>query len=133
MSQGSLTRLSIVASHSCTVSSSRSQPITVVPFERLLTFIATHRSNESSNSCNYIYCVFSCDNTSLLAKGALPGEAKFEVKKIVSCCGCSASYYNLYQRRKLIEQIVYNYNCPGGSATKFLFNYNKRRIVSSET
>ncbi len=74
----------------------------------------------------------ACDNTLFLSKGTLASNSYYEVKKVNSCCGCSATYYNIYENKRLVQQVVYDYNCPGGNPTKFVFNYNKGKIVSAE-
>lgn len=79
-----------------------------------------------------ILLLSACDNTLYLSKGTFSNNSYYEVKKVYSCCGCSATYYNVYENKRLAQQVIYNYNCPGGNPTKFVFNYNKGKIINAE-
>lgn len=75
----------------------------------------------------------SCDNTLYLSKGTLTKDSHYEIKKVYSCCGCSASYYNIYEKKRLLEQVVFNYNCPPSNLpTKFVYKYQKGKIISAQ-
>lgn len=68
----------------------------------------------------------SCSGSSkTISSGSMSKEEKYKIKSYAGCCGCAAKFFNLYERKKIKEQIVYQYNCFGkGSVTKFIFNYD---------
>lgn len=68
----------------------------------------------------------SCGTTNNIATGNFSKKDSYKINSYAGCCGCFAKYFNIYSGKKLIEQIVYSYNCyNAGSPTKFIFNYNE--------
>lgn len=78
-----------------------------------------------------IFTSCSKDNYVFLAKGNLEDNLSYEVKNVFSCCGCKASFFNIYKSKRIVEQVVYSYNCyKPGPPTKYLFTYDKTGKVT---
>jgi hypothetical protein len=79
--------------------------------------------------------LLSCGGAShYLASHNLSGNDSYEVNSYFGCCGCQAKYFDIKSGKRIVEQVVYSYNCSSiGAPTKFVFNYDKRgRIVSCD-
>ena len=49
----------------------------------------------------------------------------FVIKTVIAgCCGCESVYSSIVNRRKIQEQLVYEYACRNGLPTKFVFHYD---------
>jgi hypothetical protein len=59
----------------------------------------------------------------------------FVIKTVIAgCCGCESVYYNLTLRKKIKEQLIYEYACHTGLPTKFIFKYDSNaNLVSLDT
>jgi hypothetical protein len=58
--------------------------------------------------------------------GQFSKTTTYKINGYAGCCGCFARYFNIYEGKKIEEQVIYNYNCYSpGLPTKFVFNYAK--------
>ena len=73
-----------------------------------------------------LLAMLSCGTTNNISSGNFSKKNSYKINSYAGCCGCDAKYLNIYEDKRLVEQIVYSYNCyTAGSPTKFIFNYNK--------
>ena len=79
--------------------------------------------------------LLSCGGAShYLASCNFSENDSYEVNSYFGCCGCQAKYFDIKSGKRIVEQVVYSYNCSSvGSPTKFVFNYDNRgRIISCD-
>jgi hypothetical protein len=71
--------------------------------------------------------LLSCGgNKILLETVQISDQARYELNSYVGCCGCKANYFDLKLGNKILEEVIYSYNCSGpGIPTKFRFNYSE--------
>jgi hypothetical protein len=79
--------------------------------------------------------LLSCGGTThSLLSGKFSNNESFKINSYYGCCGCSAKYFVIYSGSRMMEQVIYSYNCYAiGKPTKFVFNYNDNgKLVSCD-
>jgi hypothetical protein len=72
----------------------------------------------------FLLLLQSCGTYNSIRKGSFSDNKEFEIKTLAGCCGCSAVYYNIYTNKRIDEQLIYEFGCGFGEATRFKFHYD---------
>ena len=78
-------------------------------------------------SIGIITTMISCSGTTnKISSGRLSNIIKYRINSYAGCCGCFATYFDIYERGVKQEEVIYKYNCYNpGMPTKFIFKYDE--------